>query len=171
MINLILLNTHIITSFTNFDVSGDIVLILGGLVTIGLTISATLDKLFTLFKSHKMMLNLERSLILINGRRGELNHSVREALQDTDWSYEDLSLFGQYVATSESVPRKYSESLLRVVVAINLSLSELLDDENVKISSEGIVLLSSSLSTFTSIYRTMPEHHFRSVLDILVTLL
>lgn len=171
MINSILFNPFILSSLTNFDLSGDVVVILGGLVTIGFTISTTLDKLFTLVKSHKMMINLERSLILINGRRGELNHSVREALQDIDWSYEDLSLFGQYAATSESVPRKYSESLLRVVMAINLSLNELIDDENVKIPTEGIVLLSSSLSTFITIYRTMPEHHFRSVLDILVTLL
>lgn len=159
-----LLQVDFETLLNEFGVA--ITAIVAGIVTV----SVNINKVLYIFKSWSVTRNLINGLSLINGHRGELNANVKEALKNTDWVSEDLVTFGNYAGSaSYNIPRPYSESLLKIITAIILSLRELYD--NSEINNEGIRLLSVALTDFTAIYRYMPEEHFRSVVDIIVTLM
>lgn len=143
---------------------------IGAIVTVIGIISKNFNQILVIFKSHKLVANLVKANTLINGHAGELNQAVKKLISSTEWSYDDLSLFGKFVADhADNAHRPYCESLVRVCIALRMSVSDCMSDAN--ISKEGLSLLINAITTFSTIYRTMPSEHFLSVTDLLVTML
>lgn len=146
-------------------------LIFTAAATILLLIKKNVESIITYFLSIKLVALLNNAMILINGHAGQLNSSIQSLIKTTEWALDDVAAFGDFVRDYPKPVRPYNESVLTIISAIRLSISDLIDDPNCKISSKGLKLYSEALVTFSQIYRYMPEEHFFMVTSSITTLL
>lgn len=146
-------------------------LIIGGAVSVTVLIKKNFEAIMVYLMSLRMVATLNNAMILINGHAGQLNSNIQSLIKNTEWALDDVAIFGEFVRDHPTTVRPYNESVLTIISAIRLSINDLIDDEECKISTKGLTLLSETLVTFSQIYRYMPEEHFFMVTSTITTLL